>query len=242
MSQIDIPLPAFVIADPHYSSDCSFPFWNNLLSLLKKSGIKSLILLGDTFDIWIGINKAMEAHHRIFIDELKILRESGIKILYVPGNRDYFLKNYEKKIFDLVSDEILLNTDSGKILLIHGDRINKSDKKYLFWRAISRGFFTRILCFLLPANVLIKFSHSFEIRLQKTNLDYKASFPEEESLKFTAILSSKGIERSIIGHFHIEKTVKNESVTLYFLPQFSAQGHFAEITKAGTIAIRAIPM
>ncbi|HET9226459.1 MAG TPA: hypothetical protein VFR31_07310, partial [Thermoanaerobaculia bacterium] len=63
------------------------------LKALPGQGCKHLILMGDLFQAWIGSPRFETPDIKAVVDQLRDLRKQGIRIDYVEGNRDFFLKD-----------------------------------------------------------------------------------------------------------------------------------------------------
>ena len=51
-----------------------------------------LVLLGDFFDYWIGPKHLEGTDYREAIDGLRRLTRGGLEVLFIHGNRDYFVE------------------------------------------------------------------------------------------------------------------------------------------------------
>src|SRR5262245_36361103 len=79
-----------VVGDVHLSPerpDVAARFEAFLEGLAGKT--RTLVLLGDVFDYWVGRKQAGEALPRRTFDRLKALAASGTKIAFQGGNRDF---------------------------------------------------------------------------------------------------------------------------------------------------------
>ena len=143
--------------------------------------IGTLAILGDLFSVFIGRDELLEPHHRQVLAALRRARARGCGVLYVEGNHDFDLaRMLAGDACDAVAGAALdLNLAGRRVHLAHGDRINRRDRQYRAWRAVSKsrpflGAFN-----LLPAGRRRRIAHALETRLARTNLDYKRGFPFE---------------------------------------------------------------
>src|SRR4030095_6701385 len=61
------------------------------LETLPAQGCRRLILMGDLFQAWIGFPRSETADAAAVVAALRRLRQQGIEIDYIEGNRDFFL-------------------------------------------------------------------------------------------------------------------------------------------------------
>lgn len=96
-----------------------------LLDFLKNNDSDTLYLVGDIIDFW-ALSKKMywpRAHNTII---QKLLRKArhGTQIIYVPGNHDENVRDYDDYVFGdiVVKNSAIHTTLQGKrLLVVHGD-------------------------------------------------------------------------------------------------------------------------
>src|SRR5213593_264930 len=137
--------------------------------------IRTLAILGDLFAVWIGAPDLVRRHHRDVVEALARLRARGCTLLYIEGNHDFFLHRlYGAGLFDhLATDALDLLLAGRRAHLAHGDLVNRRDRKYLVWRAISKNrlFFSAFN--LLPAALRLRIADRLEERLAATNMNFR---------------------------------------------------------------------
>ena len=73
----------------------------------------ALFLLGDMFDLWFGAPGLTFGFQEPVIARLRELRRGGLRLYYVEGNRDFYLKKAHEGItFDAVSEGSRITTGS----------------------------------------------------------------------------------------------------------------------------------
>src|SRR5438093_4640823 len=174
--------PVALLGDAHLrEGDAEVPAFVRFVDALPRD-IRTLAILGDLFSVWIGSADLLRPHHRDVIDALTRLRERGCALVYVEGNHDYFLERlYARTLFDRFSTDVLdLRLAGRRAHLAHGDLVNRRDRQYLAWRALSksRPFFAAFG--LLPASLRLGISDRLEERLATTNLEFRRGFPLAE--------------------------------------------------------------
>src|SRR5687768_4382376 len=58
----------------------------------KRPSLDRLVLLGDFFDYWIGPRHMKGNDYREAIEGLRKLTRTGLEIVFLHGNRDYFVE------------------------------------------------------------------------------------------------------------------------------------------------------
>ena len=172
--------------------------------------IGTLAILGDLFAAWIGRAELARAHHRLVLDALRRLRGRGCRLIYVEGNHDFFLAPlYAGDPFDLLADEALDLTLAGRRAhLAHGDLVNRRDRQYLAWRAISKNALFFRLFNLAPRGVRSRLVDGLERSLAGTNMQFRGGFPVAECEAYAAGRIAGGADLLVFGHFHEERRME----------------------------------
>jgi len=166
------------------------------LRALPVQGCDRLILMGDVFQAWIGARRFETEDIRAVVAALHDLRAGGLRIDYVEGNRDFFLKD------SVYSDAF----DGVRYLAVHGDGLNDRDWKYRFWRWLSKSRPVRFLVFRIPERLAHRLVHGTEQRLSQTNFKHRAALPEEAIRRYAERRLAEGYDVLLLGHFHEPRT------------------------------------
>lgn len=177
------------------------------LEELPRRGCRRLVLLGDIFQVWVGSRKFETPEIRAVVPALERLRERGVGIDYVEGNRDFFLDGSPyASLFDRIGTEVAFEVGARRCLAVHGDGLNERDRQYLFWRWLSKSPPSRFLMLRLPALLARRAVGSTEKRLAKTNFKHKARIPEKAITLFGEKRLAEGHDVLFLGHFHEPRT------------------------------------
>src|SRR5207249_3658046 len=112
--------------------------------------------------------------------------------------------------------------------LAHGDLVNRRDRQYLAWRAVSksRPFYSAFS--LLPARTRVSIANGLEERLARTNLEFRTGFPFGECESYARRRIRDGNRILVFGHFHEERRLEygegEGRGTVFVLPAWRA-GH-----------------
>lgn len=193
-----------VIADAHIDGPGGEPGpLIEQLHVLGDGSCRRLILLGDLFQTWIGQRRYETAAIRQVVAALAELRRQGVRIDYVEGNRDFFIgQGPYADLFDSVGDEIAVEIGGRRMLLVHGDGLNRKDRLYRSWRWFSHCPPVRFAMFHLPRWLAQRLVVGFERGLARTNFKHKTEIPEEPILGFASRRFAEGHDLLFLGHYH----------------------------------------
>jgi UDP-2,3-diacylglucosamine hydrolase len=173
------------------------------LTALPAQGCGRLVLLGDIFQAWVGSPRFETEDVAAVVSALRDLRRRGVRIDYVEGNRDFFLKD---SVYADAFDEVVLETsfevEGVRYLAVHGDGLNDRDWKYRFWRWLSKSRPVRFLVFHVPRRLAHRMVHSTERRLAQTNFKHRAAPPEAAIRRYAERRLAEGYDVLLLGHFH----------------------------------------
>ena len=100
----------------------------------------SLYILGDLFESWIGDDNVSELSQYIS-DRLLMLSERDISVAIMHGNRDFLIGEdfCKASSIELINDPRIIEIDTKKVMLTHGDELCTDDKEYQAFRSIVRN-------------------------------------------------------------------------------------------------------
>jgi UDP-2,3-diacylglucosamine hydrolase len=170
---------------------------------LPKRQLGELIVLGDAFHYLIGMSKYWSPSIRTVLDAWKAARDAGVRIVFIEGNRDFFLDTKELAPFvDWVGCRYEFAAGQRRFLVTHGDRVNQRDLAYRFWRVVSKSLLVRTMARTLPGPIANSMFAGMEARIRQTNARYRAHLPERALQRYAEEAWSSGIDVVLWGHFH----------------------------------------
>lgn len=170
---------------------------------LAEAGCQRLVLLGDIFHVWVGSLEFETPEVRKVVPELRRLRQQGIRVEYVEGNRDFFLAGSPyADAFDAIGTETSFEAGGRRYLCVHGDGLNDQDRQYLFWRWLSKSAPVRRLVLGLPGVVAQRMIHSTEAKLAQTNFKHRTEIPRGPICAYAERRLAEGYDALLLGHFH----------------------------------------
>lgn len=240
---------AIVVADAHLDGlNKELEHFLTFLSSLQKSSIRMLYILGDLFNIWLGTPKMQLKHQRPVIEAFWKLRERGMSVKYIEGNRDYFLSPFylNAPFAEIASEYAQAVIGKTHVYFSHGDLVNVHDWQYRLWRRFSRNqiIYTAFKC--LPRSIAVRLVHHLEQKLRGTNQRQKASFPAKTCETYAKNLLHAGYDIVILGHFHEkhhqEFLMNGQKKYLYVLPAWKDTHNYLEISNQGKCCFRRFVM
>lgn len=208
------------------------------LEAAQKRGASAITLLGDIFHYFIAHPNFETPAIRRFLDAARRLKEAGVVVTYVEGNRDFFLPgSYAESAFGSVCDEETFAAGGRRFLATHGDLLNERDRPYRFWRYLSKNPVSRAALDFVPKSVANRFVRRVEARLDKSNFKHKTRLPVEMIRAFAGKRFRGGVDVLLLGHFHKSWTDDFEGGRVEILPAFVDERKWMEIGEDGTTSL-----
>jgi UDP-2,3-diacylglucosamine hydrolase len=219
------PGQIFVIGDSHIGlsdgSEAPILSWLDRLQALRP---RALYLNGDLFHYLIADPKFYTSSVEHVFARFRALRDSGIAIHYVEGNRDFFLHgSFAEEAVTDVALEFAVTASDRKYLIVHGDMINDRDIPYRFWRWASKNALSKFALNFIPKKVARGFVDKIEGRLSDSNFKHKYQLPIERMEAYGRTRGEEGFTHVVFGHFH-EKLVLEGPTTVTVLPAWYETG------------------
>lgn len=233
------PSVTYFIADLHLAQnrpDITACF----LSFLKNDAIhaEALYILGDLFEYWIG-----DDDDSPFILEvasgLMALKQSGVHIFYIHGNRDFLLgEKYAKKSGMTLLPEIdLIDLYNNKIVIMHGDTLCTRDLAYQAFRKKSRSWWWQTMIKSLPLFVRRKIAQNYRKKSAAATAVKALDIMDVTDEEVIATFQSYQSKLLIHGHTHRpnihEVIVDGQSAKRIVLGDWYEQGSWLKFDQNG---------
>ncbi|MDQ3283112.1 MAG: metallophosphoesterase [Acidobacteriota bacterium] len=221
----------YVIGDSHIGladgSEGPVNAWLDRLAALKP---RALYLNGDLFHYLIAHPKFTTDSVQKVMAKFRALRDSGVPIHYVEGNRDFFLEgSFVEDAVTSVGLEYTVAAGTNRYLIVHGDMINDRDWKYRFWRRASKNPVSKLGVNLIPKGIARNFVDSVEKRLSKSNFKHKSRLPVELMETYGRNRARDGFTHVVFGHFHHKLVMPAGRATVTVLPPWYESGEAMRI-------------
>lgn len=225
------PGQIFVIGDSHIGlSDGSEKTVNAWIDRLKAHAPRALYLNGDLFHYLIAHPKFRTSSIEKVMAKFRELRDGGVRVHYVEGNRDFFLRGsfVEEAVTD-VAFEYAVAAGTNRYLVTHGDMINDRDWPYRFWRRASKNPVTKLGVSMIPKNVARNLVDRVEKKLARSNFKHKTRLPFELMEAYGRRRAGDGFTHVVFGHFHKKLVMPAGRATVAVLPAWYESGEALRI-------------
>lgn len=203
------------------------------LARLEQKSPAALYLNGDLFHYYIGDPKFQTDSVRRVFDALRGMRDRGVEIVYVEGNRDFFLeKSLAERSVTRVTTRAEFAAGDRRFLVVHGDMINDRDWPYRFWRWLSKNPVSRLGVRMIPGRIARRFVDSVESRLSMSNFKHKTRLPVERMESYGRRRGTEGYDQVVFGHFHHKLEIEAGDALVTVLPAWFARGEALAIDPA----------
>lgn len=168
----------------------------------------ALYILGDLFDAWVGDDDPSPTAMRV-ADELRALRESGVPVYFMRGNRDFLLgQDYARRAgMTILPDPAVILLHGEMTLLMHGDTLCTDDVAYQAFRAQTRNPQWQQQFLAQPLAARLAFAQQARAASQA----HQAGLLQQDALETITDVSARtvestlrryGIDTLIHGHTH----------------------------------------
>jgi UDP-2,3-diacylglucosamine hydrolase len=202
----------YLVADSHLG-DVRAPVEGFLRMLAGLEQPRAVVFLGDLFRVWLTLPQFQDDAVRAVLAGFQALRARGARVVFVVGNREFFLprtaadEHRRALPFDLIVPNACVIVWHGRRYgLSHGDLVNRADSQYLKWRRVARGRGLEAVFRAIPGPLARRLAQRLERSFAHTNQDIKIQYPRGELEAFAqAVLP--GLDGFFIGHFHRDETI-----------------------------------
>lgn len=172
-----------------------------------EDSLDGIIFLGDIYDIWFGYKHAIFYQTIRFFARLKELRKRGVRIIYLEGNHDFFLKGFMSEYIGAeIYKRTILKLFGKNVYASHGDEFYTDS---IFYRVVRYLMSCRPMQFfvsLMPVDLC----YNVFYYISKFSREYSSDKPFDKERYFRNVLSlteGRNIDLILTGHNHIEMDV-----------------------------------
>lgn len=145
-------IEAVFISDLHlHPDDLSIQKRFNDFIVWAGQWVNTVYILGDFFHAWPGDDDLCPWSRQI-AHQLNELTERGIRLFYLPGNRDFLLGNVFAQLagWTVMKEPTMINLGDNKVMLVHGDGYCTKDINHQRFRRLTRNRLFKSLFLRLP--------------------------------------------------------------------------------------------
>ena len=163
----------------------------------------ALYILGDLFESWIGDDDDAPLATRI-AHALRSLRDGGVPIYLMHGNRDFLLgAEYAKHAgMELLADPTIVELDGERTLLMHGDTLCTDDVEYQKFRGLVRNPAWQQQFLAKPLAERRAFASQARGESRKQTAMKAAEIMDVNQSAVESVMRTHGVHRLIHGHTH----------------------------------------
>ena len=211
-------LTTLIISDLHLTQveEDKVKFFNRFCNA-HASKADQLFILGDLFNTWLGDDVSISSYKEI-ISTLKKLTEET-KVFVMAGNRDFLLsRKFEVETgCTLIQEPYVLEHNTKKFLLIHGDSLCTDDINYQKLKKVLRNPIVKFVFIHLPKSTRLKLTG----QLRKKSIEAQ-SYKSETIMNVNQLAADKLMSKYpgydlIHGHTHRKNTHITDGYTRYVL-------------------------
>ncbi|MCS7182620.1 MAG: metallophosphoesterase [Thermoanaerobaculum sp.] len=210
-----------------------------LLEALPKAGVGEVVLGGDVFRTLVGIPRFWSAAVTEGLAALRRLRQRGVRLVWVEGNREFFLHTRAMAPYlDRFLPAYGFAAGGRRFLVEHGDLINRADRWYFFWRALSKSRWAYWWARSLPQALAQRIVVHTEQALGKTNFAHRRHLPVEDLQQEACRHFACGVDVVFWGHFHRFWSFRQGSQVAFALPAWQDTGTVVFVEPDGTFSFQ----
>lgn len=170
---------------------------------LHTQDINELYILGDFFEVWIGDDDATTLTERVR-ESLKRLTERGIRVYFMPGNRDFLLGTaYLNTIpATLLQDPYPIDIAGESALLMHGDSLCIDDVEYQAFRTQVRDPVWQNELLQKPLDERRTLAQQLRDMSKEANEVKAADIMDVNEQEVDRVMHEHGVSVLIHGHTH----------------------------------------
>jgi UDP-2,3-diacylglucosamine hydrolase len=164
---------------------------------------ETLYILGDFLEYWIGDDDKAVGLDPVFT-ALNRLHQSGTKVRFMPGNRDFLIGNKlaRKNHFEIIVDPYLDRQHYQPFLLMHGDLLCTDDIAYQNFRRKVRNRTIQRIFLLLPLFLRERIAKSLRETSEKETSYKSEDIMDVNQQTVEETMRKSGANILIHGHTH----------------------------------------
>jgi len=186
----------------------------SLLGRIKEDG-EYLYLVGDMFEFWFEYKNAIPKGHLQILSKLKELVDSGVKVIYLVGNHDFWLGDFlpTNLGIPIFKDSIEAVHQGKRIFISHGDGLAKKDRGYRILKKILRNRVNIFLYRQIPPDLSYPLA-KFVSRRSRSWVQKRDTAFLQEYENFAVEKITQGFDAVILAHTHVP-VIKNSGNRVY---------------------------
>lgn len=202
-----------------------------LLSFLShvEKNAEQLFIMGDLFDYWFEYKYVIPRGYHHVLSKLASMVEHGIKIHYVAGNHDFWLKDFFPNDLGIpiYKDPFGMTLRGKKFYFHHGDGLALNDTGYRILKKILRSRLSVFLFSLLHPDWTAPIARGSS-RSSRKYTGHKDYGETDGMIKFSEEKFAEGYDVVIMGHRHKPLEHRTENGVYLNLGDWISYNTYAE--------------
>ena len=220
----------------------------SFLATLSGDDVSDLYVLGDLFDLWFEYRSVIFSAGFPMLRAFAELSERGVRLHYIVGNHDYWAGAFLERIgFAVYKEPVVTEMDGMRVLLCHGDGLNRRDYGYRFFKRVARWKPTIALFRCIHPDLAARLGEMVSgLSRQLVNAETTGRLREAAAIRQHAIeqLRNDDIDVFVAGHSHIpvDETIEVEGRVKRYMNLGDWLTHFTYAELAHRqLALRSFP-
>ncbi len=235
----------YFISDLHLSPDEPKlnQAYEDFLAYCKAQPPQCLYILGDLFDYYLGFD-AIGQWGETVAQKLAGLSEQGIVCYFLPGNRDFLVDKRFLKMANLLllKENSVLEKDSKRILVSHGDGYCIHDKYHQWYRKLSGYSLMKRLFLSLSKSYRLGLAEKIRQKGRSRSLTELQIEPDDHLI--VKELQKNQAQTLIHGHTHrpmIRYFLNNQQQFQHLvLPDWRDKAEFVQLNENNSFEFKAL--
>ncbi|MCB1668031.1 MAG: UDP-2,3-diacylglucosamine diphosphatase [Porticoccaceae bacterium] len=195
---------ALLISDLHLSPerpDITRAFFQFLQT--QASTAAALYILGDLFEAWIGDDDPSPLSRDV-IEKLKILSDTGTRLYFQHGNRDFMVgKQFARETgATLLPEHAVVTLNEKRVLLLHGDTLCLDDVDYQKFRRKARNPLFKWFVRRLPLKKRQQMAADWRAKSMAANTNKADNIMDVTPAEVERMFAQYHVNTMIHGHTH----------------------------------------
>ena len=172
-----------------------------------------VVLGGDIFDLLVGNKRIFRKRFGPVLEAIEAAGARGVELHYLEGNHDFhFSKMFDGKANVRVHfEDYAFTAHNRRVLVSHGDLINKGDYGYRFLRWFTKNFLFELFVKLMP-DFFVDFVGRTSSKKSRDYTTNKGSDLQLERVRNMYVNFAKekirtGTDHVLVGHSHLRDQV-----------------------------------
>ncbi len=169
-----------------------------------------LVICGDLFDFWFEYRYVVAAQYVRVIGLLAELAESGLRIDYVAGNHDFWMRDFFPRQLGIpVHKKDLRFEELGvQIYACHGDGLRKSDRGYRILKRVLQNPLNIALFRWLHPDVGYALAHFFADLSRRKNAHPYRELDDSDYVEYADRMLASGADLVVLAHTHKRRLLR----------------------------------